>query len=76
VKQGGTSVVSYNASGVDTTCTITGPGAPGSVAANACVVSPASFTTAPITTQTTYTITCGSVTDTVVINVVPDFEEF
>jgi hypothetical protein len=68
-------VISYSASGAET-CTITGPGAPGTVSTNACTLAPTSFTTPPLTTQTTYTITCGSATDTVTINVVPKFEEF
>jgi hypothetical protein len=29
-----------------------------------------------ITGQSTYTLTCGSVTKTVIVNVVPKFEEF
>lgn len=71
-----TSVITYGAGSVDATCTITGPGAPGVVTANTCSVAPASFTTPPITTQSVYTITCGSVTQTATVNVVPKFVEF
>jgi hypothetical protein len=75
IQAGSTSQVSYDANGADS-CTITGPGAPGTVATNACTLNPTSFTTPALTTQTTYTITCGAATDSVTINVVPKFEEF
>jgi hypothetical protein len=43
---------------------------------NSCNVSPNTFTTPGLTTQTTYTITCGASTDSVTVNVVPKFQEF
>jgi len=77
VKSGSTTKITYGATGVDGSCTITGPGAPsGGIPSNSCNVSNASFTTPALTTQTTYTITCGGTSTTVIVNVVPDFTEF
>ena len=77
IQSGDTTTITYNASGVDTSCTITGPGAPsGDIPSNACSVPNGSFTTPALTSQTTYTVTCGDTTDTVIVNVVPEFTEF
>ena len=76
IQSGGTTQISYNASGVDGSCTISGPGAPGSVPAASCTVPNGSFTTPALTTQTTYTITCGDTSNNVIVNVVPNFTEF
>jgi hypothetical protein len=75
VHPGATTVITYNATGVASTCNVTGPGAPGVVTSNACMVNNF-FTTPPITAQTTYTITCGAASNSVTINVLPKFKEF
>ena len=75
VRQGDTTSISWTASGV-TSCTITGTdGFSTLVTANSCNV-PLDSTTRTINAQAVYTITCGSVTDQVVVNVIPNFQEF
>jgi hypothetical protein len=76
VQQGDSVNLSYHATGIDDSCTISGPGVSKSVNAASCTVSPATIPTPGITTQSTYTITCGAATDSVIINVIPDFSEF
>lgn len=74
VKPGTTTTVNYSATGV-TSCTLSGPGAP-AVTPNSCSLPQGSFTTPAITTQTTYTLTCDSVSKTLIINVLPKIIEF
>ncbi|MGE5540711.1 MAG: CARDB domain-containing protein [Bacillota bacterium] len=65
--------------GIGSACTITGPGTsfPQNPAppANSCNLS-TTITTDPITAQSTYTVTCGTASDSVIVNVIPKFEEF
>jgi hypothetical protein len=75
-----TTTVSYNASFITTSCVIKGSnGYTQTIPANSCTIpgNGGSFTTAPITTQTTYTITCDGIAyPPVIINVQPKFQEF
>ncbi len=69
--------LSWSASGVNTSCTISGPGVSQPAPAASCSVAPGTIPTPLLTTQSTYTITCdGTVLSTVIINVVPKFQEF
>lgn len=66
-----------NVLGQNATCTVTGPGVNWSQAvspAPACAVSGSATPT--ITTQSTYILQCGSARASVVVNVIPEFEEF
>ncbi len=74
--------ITYTASNVNTSCTITGPGiSPSQVIPAASCSIPAnggsiSIPANTITTQTTYTITCDGITQQTVVNVLPKFQEF
>ncbi len=65
-------------SGVDGTCTVTGPGVNRTFTAASCSVPATSFPTGAITTLSTYTLSCdgGETTAKVIVNVVPAFQEF
>ena len=77
VREGQTTTVTWNASGVDSSCTITGPGINQTVTANSCVL-PNGSATPTITSQSVYTIRCDNneFSDQVVVNVIPRFIEF
>lgn len=85
VKSGSTSTITWSATGVPagTKCTITGANVGGAgvnsvttAAANsACTVATGSKTPT-ITAQTTYTMTCSTATKSVIVNIVPAFQEF
>jgi|GEM_PF-4028318 len=75
--------VTWSASGVpgqNASCTVTGPGVAWSSSVSAVSAVPAcaaSGSADPIVrTQSTYTLTCGSYTQTAIVNVIPNFEEF
>ena len=73
VRSGGTSVISWSASNVNS-CTVTGTGISASGLSG-------SATTPAITAETTYTLTCqvtglGAVSRPVTVKLVPKFEEF
>ncbi|MDB4992304.1 MAG: hypothetical protein JWL75_549 [Parcubacteria group bacterium] len=76
IRSGGTTTITYAASGVSGACTVTGPGAPGAVNPASCNVGSTSFPTPALQTQTTYTITCPGATSQVIVNVIPKFIEF
>jgi hypothetical protein len=80
VRQGQTTSLSWSASGVngqDATCSVTGPGVSWSTPVTASPSCGASGGATPtITTQSTYTLTCGNQTQSVTVNVVPNFDEF
>ena len=79
VQPGTATTISYNISGaVNSSCSITGPNAPGTIGASACVVSPANgiFGTGIINTQTVYRLSCdGNQLQQVIVNVVPIYKE-
>lgn len=81
VRVGGTSTVAWSATGVignGTVCTVSGPGVSSSQAVSAapqCSI-PNGSATPTITTQSTYTITCGASSKSVIVNVIPEFREF
>ncbi|MFZ1987585.1 MAG: CARDB domain-containing protein [Minisyncoccia bacterium] len=80
VKKGSTTTLTWSADGIPegTTCTISGPGfaTVTTTVDPSCTLSDPSSGTATVSTQSTYTITCGSASDSVVVDVVPDFGEF
>jgi hypothetical protein len=81
VKVGQTVTLNWSASGINgqnATCTVTGPGVSWSSpvsAAPTCSV-PNGSATPIITTQSTYTLTCGSQSTSVLVNVIPNFIPF
>jgi len=73
-----TVTLTWQAGGINTSCIVTGPtGTLYTSNATSCNVPDGSVTTA-VAGQSTYTISCdsGTVTDSVIVNVVPNFEEF
>ena len=77
VRAGQTTTVTWSATAIDTNCVITGPGYVETVTAVSCVI-PDGRTTRTITTQSQFTISCdnGAAVDSVIVNVIPEFEEF
>jgi hypothetical protein len=78
VRQGGSTTVTWSATGVDGTCVVTGPGiSVPPITANACTI-PSGSASPVISTQSVYRISCdnGEFTDQVIVNLVPDFTEF
>ena len=78
VERGETVTLNWSASAINTSCTISGPGVNQVVTAVSCAIPDGTVVTSPISAQSTYTISCenGAVTDSVIVNVVPDFTEF
>jgi len=77
VVKGGTTTLTYGGGGTDAACTVSGPGVSvTSAAPTSCTVSPATIPNVVINTQSTYTVTCGAATKSVIVNVVPDYSEF
>ncbi|CAN5718421.1 hypothetical protein BH11PAT2_BH11PAT2_08240 [soil metagenome] len=73
--------LTYSASQVNTSCTISGPGVSQTISATSCSIPGNGGTIGvpanTITTQATYTITCdGTVYPPAIVNVVPAFQEF
>ncbi len=75
VKSGDTSHIAWSGTGVSGTCTITGPGLSRTGNAASCTL-PAASGDVTITSQSTYTITCGAAVSSVTVNLIPTFEEF
>ncbi|HYE23001.1 MAG TPA: CARDB domain-containing protein [Candidatus Paceibacterota bacterium] len=78
VSSGSTITLNWEASGVARSCVITGPtGTLHTVNATSCNI-PDGTITAAVTTQSTFTISCdsGEITDSVIVNVIPEFTEF
>jgi hypothetical protein len=78
VQAGSSVTLSYSATGVDTGCTITGPGLSQTVSPNTCLVSPNTVQAPNVTTQSTFKISCdsGESVAQAIVNVVPKFEDF
>ncbi|HWH06948.1 MAG TPA: CARDB domain-containing protein, partial [Candidatus Paceibacterota bacterium] len=78
VNANGTATIAWSATAINTSCTISGPGVNQTVNSSSCTVPNGSVVTPAISTQSTYTISCdgGAVTDTAIVNVIPQFEEF
>lgn len=79
VQTGGTSTLTVSASGVDGTCTITGPGVSQTISSGtSCTVPSTTIPTGAITSLSTYTISCdsGEASAKVLVNVVPKIQEF
>lgn len=80
VRSGQTTTLSWSATnilGQNATCSVSGPGVSWSSAVSEpplCAVSGSATPT--ITTQSVYTLTCGHQSKSVVVNVIPQFEEF
>ncbi len=71
VNQGQAATISWNATNAGS-CTITGPG----INQSSTCTTPAGSATPTIQTQSIYTISCTSGSDTVIVNTVPREEEF
>jgi len=80
VRAGQSVALTWSADGVNgegATCSVSGPGVSWSSAVAAAPVCTASGSANPtINTQSTYTLTCGSQTKSVTVNVIPNFQEF
>lgn len=77
VRSGQTSTITWSASGVNTSCTVSGPGVNKTDPANSCNVGNDSVQTPAITAQSVYTITCdGTKISQAIVNVIPQFQEF
>ena len=77
VKIGDTATLTWTpASGVTTSCIVSGPGVNMVYPSAGCVVTPAPIVTPPITRQSTYTVTCdGTMSAQVVVNIIPKIIE-
>lgn len=71
-------LLTWSASGVDASCTITGPGVNQTVVPTACSVPSGSLQTPQITAQSTYRINCdsGESIREAIVNLIPKFIEF
>lgn len=80
VRAGQAVALTWSANGVNgqgTTCSVSGPGVSWSSAVAAAPVCAASGSANPtISTQSTYTLTCGGQSKSVTVNVIPNFQEF
>lgn len=80
VRSGQSTTLTWSASGVNgqnATCAVTGPGVSWSSAVSAAPVCSASGSANPtIQTQSVYTLTCAGVSESVTVNVIPNFQEF
>lgn len=77
VTVGSTATITFNASGINGSCTLTGPGVNQTVSANSCSVADTDIVTPPITGQSVYTLSCTGAADaTAIVNVIPRFQEF
>lgn len=80
VRSGQSVALAWSASGVNgqnATCTVSGPGVSWNSAVSvspSCSASGSANTT--ISTQSTYTLTCNGVSESVTVNVIPNFQEF
>jgi hypothetical protein len=74
----GTSVLRVSATGVDSGCTLTGPGVTRDLTPVNGVVAVTNVTTAPITNQSTYVLSCddGEATAKAIVNIIPSIQEF
>lgn len=77
VRSGQTSTISWSASGVDSSCTISGPGVNQTVSGASCVI-PNGSANPTITAQSVYTINCDSAESSAqaIVNLIPKFIEF
>lgn len=73
---GSTTTITWTASGIAGSCTVTGTNgySSGPLTASSCGVT--GSTNQTVTTQTTFVITCDGTTDTTIVNVIPRYEEF
>lgn len=80
LREGQSTTLTWSATGVNgqnASCTVSGPGVSWSSAVTAAPVCSASGSANPtIQTQSTYTLTCGGMTESVTVNVIPNFTEF
>lgn len=77
VKSGDSSTITYSATGITNSCTVTGPGVNQTIPANSCTVPGSSASTGPLTTQSVYILTCDGVErGRAVVNVLPKIIEF
>jgi hypothetical protein len=74
----GTSVLRVSATGVDSGCTLTGPGVTRDLTPTNGVIAVTNVPTAPITNQSTYVLSCddGEATAKAIVNIIPSIQEF
>jgi hypothetical protein len=80
VRSGQSVALAWSATGINgenASCTVSGPGVSWSSAVTGVPECSASGSATPtITTQSTYTLTCAGVSESVTVNVIPNFQEF
>lgn len=81
VRSGQSSTITWNATGVigsGATCTVSGPNLTTwtSTVSPAPACSTGDSRTVTVSTQSTYTLTCGAYSESVTVNVIPNFQEF
>lgn len=80
VRAGQPSTITWSATGIpgaSATCSVSGPGVSWSSSVTASPQCSASGSASPtINTQSTYTLTCGVYSESVTVNVIPNFQEF
>ncbi|MGE5540707.1 MAG: CARDB domain-containing protein [Bacillota bacterium] len=71
-----TVTLTVTGSGVSASCLVTGPnGLSTTLSANSCNVA-GTVISKPITAQSVFTVTCGTATDSVIVNILPAYKEF
>lgn len=77
VEVGSSVNIAYSASGITTSCTVSGPGVSQVVPANSCAVPSGTVSSGPLSTQSTYLLMCDGIERArTVVNVVPKFNNF
>jgi len=78
VRRGNNTTVTWSAQNVASNCTISGPGLPGSPITTSGPTINSTSASAMVNSQSAYTISCdsGAATDSVTVNVVPEFTPF
>lgn len=78
VNRGDTVTISWEATGIYSSCTVTGPGGTIHTTTAASCLVPDGSEDVIVNGQSTYTISCdsGAISDSVIVNVVPGVEEF
>lgn len=75
VRVGNTVQLKITATGIATSCSVTGPGVSQTLTPTSCNIGPTTITTPAITKQSTYTVSCDSAAATtkVIVNTIPRF---
>ncbi|HWU24523.1 MAG TPA: hypothetical protein VN086_02105 [Candidatus Paceibacterota bacterium] len=77
IHSGDSTTITYSATGIGTSCTITGPGVATTIPSSSCTVPGGNVSTGALTTQSVYILTCDGVErGRTVVNVLPKIIEF